>query len=75
SKSKDFADWPSTTPTTTPGYVTTNVNAYWQATPMIKIFTNLENIGDVNYKTAYNGGGVYYVNGGRLASAGVTFRY
>lgn len=75
SKSKDFADWPSTTPTTTPGYVTTNVNAYWQPTPMIKIFTNLENIGDVNYKTAYNGGGVYYVNGGRLASAGVTFRY
>jgi vitamin B12 transporter len=42
---------------------------------MIKIFTNLENIGDVNYKTAYNGGGVYYVNGGRLASVDVTFRY
>lgn len=75
SKSKDFADWPSTTPTTTPGYVTTNVNAYWQPTPMIKIFTNIENIGDVNYKTAYNGSDVYYINGGRLASAGVTFRY
>ena len=44
SKSKDFADWPSTTPTTAPGYVTTNVNAYWQPTPMIKIFTNLETI-------------------------------
>jgi len=75
SNSKDFADYPSTTPTTTPGYVSTNVNAYWQATPMIKLFTNIENIGDVNYKTAYNGNGVYYINGGRLASAGVTFRY
>ncbi|MFW1944786.1 TonB-dependent receptor plug domain-containing protein [Acinetobacter guillouiae] len=75
SNSKDFADYPSTTPTTTPGYVSTNVNAYWQATPMIKLFTNIENIGDVNYKTAYNGSGVYYINGGRLASAGVTFRY
>lgn len=75
SNSKDFADYPSTTPTTTPGYVSINVNAYWQATPMIKLFTNIENIGDVNYKTAYNGSGVYYINGGRLASAGVTFRY
>lgn len=75
SNSKDFADWPSTTPTTTPGYVTTNVNVYWQPIPMIKLFANIENIGDVNYKTAYNGNGVYYINGGRQASAGVTFRY
>ena len=75
SNSKDFADWPSTTPTTNPGYVTTNVNIYWQPTPKIKLFTNIENIGDVNYKTAYNGNGVYYINGGRQASAGVTFRY
>ncbi len=75
SDSKDFADTTNAPQTITPGYVSTNVNIYWQPTPMIKIFTNLENIGDVNYKTAYNGGGVYYVNGGRLASAGVTFRY
>lgn len=75
SHSKDFADFPSTTPTTNPGYVTTNVNVYWQPIPMIKLFANIENIGDVNYKTAYNGDGVYYINGGRLASAGVTFRY
>lgn len=75
SNSKDFADWPSTKPTTTPGYVTTNVNVYWQPIPMIKLFANIENIGDVNYKTAYNGNGVYYINGGRQASAGVTFRY
>ncbi len=62
-------------PSIIPGYVTTNVNAYWQVTPMIKFFTNIENIGDVKYKTAYNGSNVYYINGGRLASAGVTFRY
>ena len=75
SYSKDFADYPSTTPTTTPGYVTTDVNAYWNINPNVKIFTNIENIGDVKYKTAYNGDNIYYVNGGRLASAGVTFRY
>ena len=73
--SKDFADYPSNTPTTTPGYVTTDVNAYWNINPNVKIFTNIENIGDVKYKTAYNGDNIYYVNGGRLASAGVTFRY
>ena len=75
SRSKDFADWPSTTPTINPGYVTTNVNAYWQPIPMIKLFSNIENIGDVQYKTAYNGNGIYYVNGGRLASIGATLRY
>lgn len=43
--------------------------------PNIKLFTNIQNIGDVDYKTAYQDQGYYYVNGGRLASAGVTFRY
>lgn len=75
SASKDFADTKNAPPTINPGYVTTNVNVYWQPNPMIKLFTNIENIGDVDYKTAYNGNGVYYINGGRLASAGVTFRY
>lgn len=75
SNAKDFADFPSTVPTTTPGYVSTNVNAYWQPTPMLKLFTNIENIGDVQYKTVYNGNGMYYINGGRMASAGVTLRY
>ena len=75
SKSKDFADYPSTTPTTTPGYVTTDVNAFWNVNPNIKLFTNIQNIGDVNYKTAYNGANIYYINGGRLATAGVTFKY
>jgi len=69
SKAKDFSE------STIPGYITANINAYWQLTPTVKLFTNIENIGDVEYKTAYNGNNIYYVNGGRLASAGVTFRY
>lgn len=75
SDSKDFADTANTPQTITPGYVSTNVNVYWQPIPMIKLFTNIENIGDVQYKTAYNGNGIYYVNGGRLASIGATLRY
>ncbi len=75
SDSKDFPDTATAPQTITPGYVSTNVNVYWQPIPMIKLFANIENIGDVNYKTAYNGNGVYYINGGRQATAGVTFRY
>ncbi|MPW43423.1 TonB-dependent receptor plug domain-containing protein [Acinetobacter guerrae] len=59
----------------TPGYVTLDLNAYWNINQNIKVFTNIENVGDVNYKTASYGGGYYYINGGRLASAGVTLSY
>ena len=58
-----------------PGYATIDLNAYWNVTPNVKIFSNIENVGDVKYKTASYGGGYYYINGGRLASAGVTFKY
>lgn len=58
-----------------PGYATVDVNAFWNVNPNVKLFTNIQNIGDVEYKTAYQDQGYYYVNGGRLASAGVTFRY
>ncbi|MEI1688964.1 TonB-dependent receptor [Acinetobacter baumannii] len=57
------------------GYATVDVNAYWNINPNIKVFTNIQNIGDVQYETAAYGNGYYYINGGRLASAGVTFRY
>ncbi|WP_332605749.1 TonB-dependent receptor plug domain-containing protein [Acinetobacter sp. ESBL14] len=57
------------------GYATVDVNAYWNINPNIKVFTNIQNIGDVQYETAAYGSGYYYINGGRLASAGVTFRY
>ncbi|MGH1401889.1 MAG: TonB-dependent receptor plug domain-containing protein [Acinetobacter tandoii] len=58
-----------------PGYATVDLNAYWNVNPNVKIFTNIRNMGDVKYKTASYGGDEYYINGGRLASAGVTFRY
>jgi vitamin B12 transporter len=68
SKAKDYLQ-------DTPGYATVDLNAYWNINPNMKVFTNIENIGDVQYKTASYNPGIYYVNGGRLASAGVTFRY
>ncbi|QIO06824.1 TonB-dependent receptor plug domain-containing protein [Acinetobacter shaoyimingii] len=58
-----------------PGYATVDVNAFWNVNPYIKLFTNIQNIGDAHYKTSYQDNGYYYVNGGRLASAGVTFKY
>lgn len=57
-----------------PGYVTIDLNGYWNINPYIKLFTNIQNVGDVQYKTAYNFGS-WYVNGGRLASVGVTLKY
>jgi vitamin B12 transporter len=57
------------------GYATVDVNAFWNVNPNVKLFTNIQNIGDVEYKTTSYGSGYYYVNGGRQASAGVTFRY
>lgn len=64
----------SENPPKVPGYVTIDLNMYWNINPNIRIFTNIQNIGDVEYKTVYNSSN-WYINGGRLASAGVTFRY
>ena len=60
---------------TVSGYATVDVNAFWNVNPNVKLFTNIQNIGDVEYKTTSYGNGYYYINGGRLASAGVTFKY
>lgn len=68
SKAKDYKQ-------DTPGYTTVDFNGYWNATPNVKLFTNIQNIVDVQYKTASYDKGIYYVNGGRLASAGVTLSY
>ncbi len=57
------------------GYATVDVNAFWNVNPNIKLFTNIQNIGDVQYETTAYGSGYYYINGGRQASVGVTFRY
>ncbi|CAD9195910.1 TonB-dependent receptor plug domain-containing protein [Acinetobacter bohemicus] len=58
-----------------PGYATVDLNAYWNVNPNVKLFTNIRNMSDVKFKTASYGVDEYYINGGRLASAGVTFRY
>ncbi len=75
SKAKDFADDENDPLTNLPGYATVDFNAYWNVNPNIKLFTNIENMGDVKFKTAYNGSNTYYINGGRQASVGVTFKY
>ena len=56
------------------GYATVDLNAYWFINPNVKVFTNIDNVGDVDYKTVYNFGN-WYINGGRQASVGVTFKY
>lgn len=58
-----------------PGYATVDLNAYWNLNPHLKVFTNIQNIGDNKFKTASYGGDEFYINGGRLASAGITFKY
>ena len=45
------------------GYATVDVNAFWNVNPNVKLFTNIQNIGDVEYKTTSYGSGYYYVNG------------
>lgn len=64
----------SANPQKVPGYATVDLNAYWNINPNVKLFTNIQNVGDVDYKTVYNFGN-WYVDGGRQASVGVTFRY
>ncbi|MDC4303609.1 TonB-dependent receptor plug domain-containing protein [Acinetobacter baumannii] len=67
-KAKDIQD--------VPGYTTLDFNAYWQMSPNVKIFTNIQNLYDTDYKTAWNKEvGSYYIASGRLASAGVTLSY
>ncbi|MDM1292256.1 TonB-dependent receptor plug domain-containing protein [Acinetobacter indicus] len=58
-----------------PGYATVDLNMYWNLNPNMKLFSNIQNIGDVNYKIADNFGDGWYVNEGRLASVGVTVKY
>ncbi len=58
-----------------PGYATVDLNGYWNLNPNIKLFTNIKNVGDVKFKAASYDGDEFYINGGRLASAGVTLKY
>lgn len=63
--------------TRVPGYATVDLNAYWNATPNVKVFTNIQNVGDVEYREVFNNYPTqdWYINSGRQASVGVTFRY
>lgn len=59
-----------------PGYATIDMNAYWQINPYVKVFSNIRNLGDTTYKTAWNNEvNSYYIASGRLASLGVTLKY
>lgn len=68
SKSKDFAR-------DVPGYARIDLNMYWNVQQNIKLFANVENVGDVHYKTVHSNADQYYVNGGRQASVGLTLKY
>lgn len=67
----------SANPIKVPGYATIDLNAFWNINPNVKVFTNIQNIGDVEYRESLNTYPTndWYINGGRLASAGVTFKY
>ena len=58
-----------------PGYATVDLNAYWNISPTVKVFTNIQNLWDNQYHQVSRSATDWYINGGRLASAGVTFRY
>lgn len=57
------------------GYATVDVGTYWQITPNAKFFANIENIGNAEYRQVSNFGNGWYVNGGRLTTAGLTLTY
>ena len=58
------------------GYATVDVDAHWNVNPYVKVFTNIQNIGNNEYSTAYDDyNKQWYVNGGRQANLGVTFKY
>ena len=57
-----------------PGHLNIDMNGYYNLNESVKLFANIQNVGDNKYRTAY-GSGSYYINGGRQASVGVTFKY
>ncbi|MDK4792512.1 MULTISPECIES: TonB-dependent receptor plug domain-containing protein [Acinetobacter] len=74
-RAKSYAD--SANSMRVPGYATVDLNAYWNVIPNVKLFTNIQNVGDVQYREVLNTypSNDWYVNTGRQASVGVTFRY
>ena len=74
-RSKAYADTANTL--RVPGYATVDLNAYWNVHPNVKLFTNIQNVGDVEYREVLNTwpSTDWYINTGRQASVGVTFKY
>lgn len=73
SKAKEFS---ASNPTA--GFVSTNLNGFYHINPHVKVFANIQNIGNTGYKTAlYNTmpSVEYYVAAERIASAGITLSY
>ncbi|MFB2578480.1 MULTISPECIES: TonB-dependent receptor plug domain-containing protein [unclassified Acinetobacter] len=64
----------SANPRKVPSHVTADVNAHWNVSPNVKVFTTLQNITNEQYPTVWNFGN-WYINGGRQANVGVTFKY
>ena len=62
-------------PIQVPGYATMDFNAFWNINPNVKVFTNIQNLWYNQYHQVSRSATDWYINGGRLASAGVTFRY
>ena len=62
-------------PIQVPGYATMDFNAFWNINPNVKVFTNIQNLWDNQYHQVSRSATDWYINGGRLATAGVTFRY
>lgn len=60
-----------------PGHAQIDFNSYYQPNEQLRFFANIQNVGDVQYKTASAGNydGKFYLNGGRLASVGLTVKY
>jgi len=56
------------------GHFRVDMHGQYKVNKNVDVFANIQNVGDSKYRTAY-GSGSYYINGGRQASAGVTFRY
>lgn len=58
-----------------PSYTTVDVNFHFNINPHVTLFGNVNNLFDENYKTVANWTGNWYINGGRQANIGATFRY
>lgn len=70
SRAKDFS---AADPT--PGFVSADLNGFYQYNPNVRVFANIRNIGDTNYKTALSNVGEYYIAAPRQATAGITLSY